>query len=318
MRQTINRGRVAYEPNSLGNGCPMQTPEALRGYVSYAEKIDAHKVRERSESFNDHFSQATLFWASQTAAEQEHIVHALQFELGMLETTYIRERIVQLLVNVDEALARRVAGEIGVTEVTGDLSYLQTSTAPQPSSRRGAAAPGNSPALSMARPAPSLKSRRVAILAAEGVNGGEVAQLKEALQAEGVHATLIAKNLGHIHSADGEELAVDKSFRTASSTLFDAVYVPGGEQSVAALNQQGNALHFINEAFKHAKPIGATGAGVDLLAGATLPGISLSSSGLSDEHGVVTLRDAATLDDFARGFLDAMRQHRHWGRDQME
>ncbi len=318
MRQTINRGRVSYEPNSLGNGCPMQAPAAMRGYGSYAEKIDAHKVRERSESFLDFFTQATLFWASQSEPEQEHMVQALQFELGMVETMHVRERMVQLLANVDMELAQRVAEGIGVKEVTGDLGYLESSTAPLPSSRRGAAAPGNSPSLSMARPAPSARSRRVAILVADGVNGAEVEQVKAALKEEGAHAMLIAKQLGSVQSTDGEAMKVDKSFLNTASVLFDAVYVPGGEQSVKALMQQGNALHFINEAFKHCKPIGATGDGVALLEATALDDALLSSDGLREEQGVVTARDASGVGAFAGAFIGALRQHRHWGREQKE
>jgi catalase len=79
MRSTINTGKVSYEPNSLGRGCPMPAPEHLRGYMSYAEKIDAHKVRERTPSFRDHFSQATMFWNSQSDAEKQHIPHGAVF-----------------------------------------------------------------------------------------------------------------------------------------------------------------------------------------------------------------------------------------------
>ena len=85
MRHTINTGRVSYQPNSLGGGCPFQAGTMPEGFESYAERIDGQKIRERSESFRDHFSQATLFWNSQSDAEKEHIVLAFRFELGKVD-----------------------------------------------------------------------------------------------------------------------------------------------------------------------------------------------------------------------------------------
>ncbi len=318
MRQTINKGRVSYEPNSLGNGCPMQAPAHMAGYASYAEKIDAHKVRERSESFSDHFTQATLFYVSQSKAEQDHMVEALQFELGKVETMHIRQRMVELLVNVDENLAQRVAEAIGVMEFSGDLSYLSESTAPRPNDKRGAAAPGYSPSLSMANSVQSLKSRRVAILIAKGFNHAEVKHIQAALKKEGAHAEVVAPVLGKVESADGEVVEVKKSFFTTASVVYDALYIPGGRESVNTLQKQGAALHFVNEAFKHCKAIGATGEGVELLNTAMVPGVTLSGGGLSDDQGVVTLRDDASLDGFTAPFLSAIAQHRHWARAQKD
>jgi len=111
---TIKRGRVSYEPNSLGGGCPMQAKENAGGFVSYAEKIDGEKVRGRSEKFFDHFSQARLFWSSQSAPEKAHIVNALRFELGKVEVIAIRERMVGMLAQVDKTLADRVAQGLGL------------------------------------------------------------------------------------------------------------------------------------------------------------------------------------------------------------
>lgn len=105
MRHAIDKGRVAYEPNSLAGGCPMHSPQNLRAFTSYAEKIDAHKVRERGAGFGDHFSQARLFWNSLALTEQRHLVEAAQFELGKVETQVIGERMIGLFNQVDPALA---------------------------------------------------------------------------------------------------------------------------------------------------------------------------------------------------------------------
>jgi catalase len=318
MRQTINKGRVSYEPNSLGGGCPMQAPEHLGGYASYAEKMEGYKVRERSESFSDHFTQATLFWASQSAPEQEHMVQALQFELGKVETMYIRQRMVELLANVDQGLAERVAKKIGVTAFTGDLGYLENSTAPRPNDKRGAAAPGQSQALSMADSVQTVKSRRVAILIAEGFNPAEVTQVKTALTKSGAHPELVGTVLGKVNGADGEAMEVKKSFFTTASVLYDALYIPGGQASVDTLLQEGSAIHFVNEMYKHCKPIGATGEGVALLQGSALPPLTLSEDGLQEEHGVVTLMNSTTLNGFTKSFLTAIAKHRHWTREAKE
>ncbi|KYF57500.1 catalase, partial [Sorangium cellulosum] len=109
-RQTINRGRVNYEPNSLAGGCPFQA--GARGFASVAERLLAQqasteptKLRGKPEKFADHYTQARLFWASQTPIEREHIARAFRFELTRVQTQAIRERVVRMIRNVDEALA---------------------------------------------------------------------------------------------------------------------------------------------------------------------------------------------------------------------
>ncbi len=115
MRQTINRGKVAYDPNTMASGCPFQAKMMEGGFASYAEKIDAKKIRGRSPSFFDHFSQATLFFHSQSEAEQNHMVNALSFELGKVEREDIKIRVLGLLSQVDKTLAARVSDAIGVS-----------------------------------------------------------------------------------------------------------------------------------------------------------------------------------------------------------
>jgi catalase len=113
MRQTVNRGQTSYEPNSLRGGCPFQAGMDMGGFQSFAEQIDAQKIRARSASFFDHFSQATLFYNSQTEPEKQHIIRALRFELGKVETPPIRERMLALLAQVDKGLANSVAEGLG-------------------------------------------------------------------------------------------------------------------------------------------------------------------------------------------------------------
>src|SRR5688572_3720506 len=114
MRQTINRGQTSYEPNSLKGGCPFQAGADMSGFTSFAEKLTGPKVRARGEKFFDHFSQARLFYQSQTAIEKDHIVSAFRFELGKVEVPDIRERMVTILNEIDSQLAERVASGLGL------------------------------------------------------------------------------------------------------------------------------------------------------------------------------------------------------------
>ncbi len=319
MRQTINKGQVNYEPNSLAQGCPMQSPEQMQAYSSYPEQIEGQKVRHRSESFNDHFSQPTLFWESQSEVEKEHIVEALHFELGKVKHMHIRQRMVELLANISQELAERTAAGIGVKSFTGDLSYLKDSTDPLSSDRRGAAEPGRSSALSMENTVKdSILSRKVAFLVAEGVDLATVKTVKSALTQAGASVHLIAKSLNPLNGEGKQEMMVDKSFLTASSVMYDAVFVPGGANSVATLKMNGDAIHFINEAFKHCKPIAAVGEGIELLHEADLNNVQLAGKkkgqDMVTDQGVVTAATTADPDDFVRDFMRAIAQHRHWDR----
>jgi catalase len=312
----IPTGRAQYQPNSLGGGCPMMAPEKLGAFVHHAEKIDGHKIRERSESFKDHYSQATLFWNSLSAPEQSHVVSAFRFELGKVESPEIRQREVDQLARVDGGLAMRVAEGIGarvpgkeVLSAKGPVKKGQSVDA--------------SPALSMANTVKdSIKSRKIAFLAADGVDGKALTAIKAALTAQGAHVDVIARALGTIKGADGEAIAVDKSQLTVDSVTYDAVFIPGGAASIAALKKQRAVLTFLQDAFAHCKPMGALAEGVDLLKAAHLEAIELadakSANKVVSSHGVVTAPSAANPAPFSRALIEAIAQHRHWDREQAE
>ena len=328
MRQTINSGRVSYEPNSIGGGCPFQAGKDMGGFVSYAEKIDASKVRARNEKFFDHFSQATMFYRSQSEPEQNHIVKALRFELGKLEIPAIKERMLGLLSFVDKTLANRVAEGLGLkvpAEITPPINHSIPAEGDaakfQPKLPKKSIAV--SPALSMANtPKDSIKTRKVAFLVADGFDETAVLTMTKALEAAGAMAKIVAPHGGTLLGAKGKELAVDFSLLTTSSVLFDAVYVPGGAGSVAALLKEADAVHFINEAYRHCKAVAATGEGVDLLRA------SHASGELEVEKGAVELpavaRDgliasvASDARKVADEFIAAIAQHRHWSREQKD
>ena len=262
MRQQINKGRTSYNPNSLGGGCPFQAGAMHGGFTSYAEKIDAKKVRERSRSFFDHFSQAKLFFNSQSEPEKQHIIDAFSFELGKVETKAVRERMLSILTNVDEGLATQVAYNLGLHVLPAPANMNQSIPADgdpkdfQPVVKEGAV--DKSPALSMALTIKdSIKSRKIAILAADGVNDESVMAMQDALLEQGAVVEIIAPRLGTITAENNTIVPVKHSFFTTASVLFDAVYVPGGTNSIATLAADPDAIHFLNEAYRHCKPIAA-------------------------------------------------------------
>ncbi len=323
MRQTINRGQISYGPNRLGGGCPFQAGREMSGFTSYAEKIDAHKVRGRSESFFDHFSQAALFYNSQSAPEKNHIVKALRFELGKLETPSIRERVLVLLNYVDKTLAARVAEGLGMKVPAKLDSPLNHSVPADGDSKRFQPKPinkpvGTSPALSMANTSKdSIKTRKIAILAADGFDDAALVGMQKALLNAGAMVQIVALRLGYLRGAKGTEVKADHSLLTAPSVLFDAVYLPGGEQSVQRLLAEDDALVFVREAYQHCKAIAAQDAGVDFL-NAALPKKSneAEAKDKSGEEGIIISRDAQT-DKLAQAFIAAIAQHRHWSREKI-
>jgi catalase len=173
-----------------------------------------------------------------------------------------------------------------------------------------------SAALSQVNTTKTAKGRKVAILAADGVNGAQIAMLKQSLSAMHINSEVVSLYGGSIVNTEGDKIEVDKTFLTTASVLYDAIYVPGGEQSIEALTAHGDPLSFIHEAFKHFKPIAATGEGVDLLMQANLQGIDSSqiNGKMSSQLGVVASRDAADMATFATTFIDAIKEHRFWTR----
>ena len=162
----------------------------------------------------------------------------------------------------------------------------------------------------------TAKGRKVAILAADGVDAAQIAMMKQSLSAMHITSEVVSLYGGSIVNSDGGKLEVDKTFLTTASVLYDAIYVPGGERSIEALTAHGDPLSFIYEAFKHFKPIAATGEGVDLLMQANLQGIDSSqiNGKMSSQLGVIASRDTAEMATFATTFIDAIKEHRFWTR----
>jgi catalase len=326
QQHRVDRGRVSYSPNSLGGGAPRQGGTQGRGYVSYPERVVGEKVRLRSDRFDDHFGQATLFWNSMSPPEQEHIVLALRFELGKVTTMHVRERVVDLLTNVDLGLATRVADVIGVappdsSDPAGALRRANERLREGWETFGSTATPGEpraigvdrSPALSLANsPRGNVKGRKAAILAADGIDGASIAAVRAALTNAGALAEVIAPRLGPIRSASGDDLPADHTFLTMASVMYDAVFVPAGSAGVEALRANGDAIHFVAEAYKHCKPIGAVAEGVALLEAAGIRGEAADPT-----EGVVTAGQPADAAATARRFVESLGEHRFFMRGQL-
>ena len=300
MRQTIVKGRVSYEPNSLGGGCPMQRPWEQGGFVSYPEAMEGKKSRIRSETFADHFSQAALFWRSQAKWEQDHIVSAFCFELAKVEVAAVRERMVSTLTQVDAVLAQRVADGLGMAVPAPPVGAEDVPRTGKPEI---------DPSLSMANTRKgSIVGRKVAVLVANGVDGAAINAVCEVLEAGGAAIKLIAPRLGEIKSSEGKTIKVDHSLPTVGSVLFDAVFVPGGQRSAEALCADANAVLFVKEAYKHGKAIAASDEGDMLIAKAART--SGTPDGAFQGPGVIAASGKKVNDAFVKSFIAAVAKHR--------
>jgi catalase len=323
MRQTIMRRRTNYHPTGLGNGdAPVPAPAEHSGYTHHMEKVDGTKIRERSKSFDDHFTQATFFWNSMTEIEKQHIIEAFHFELGKVKIKEVRQRVVDLVTNIDLELAKKVADGIGVKAPSYPTIVDQPRGTVTMKTRDGQVKSlDRSEALSQEGTATdSIKGRKIAVLVAEGVSSNQVMDLKSALEAGGATVHTISKHQNMLESAEGELLEVDMSFLTTQSVLYDAVFVPGGRH-IDTLKMQGDALNFINEAFKHCKPIGAAGEGIEFLQSTNIQGVRLqgtdSQEAVTVDRGVVTSKSGVG-GEFPDAFMQAIAQHRHWNREKKE
>ena len=297
-RQAVPKGRVAYEPNSLGGGCPFQAGAA--GFVSFAQPVAGDTLRGKPEKFSDHYTQATLFYESQTAVERAHIAGGFRFELSKLTVPAIRERMLASLVNVSAELAATVAAGLGMAVPKALPKELARPAKPEVT---------RSPALSLtALPGDGgIRTRSVAILVADGVDGAAVDGARAALLAAGATVQLVAERLGRIKVGGGLALEATATFENAAPVLFDGLVLPGGDAGVKRLAARVEVMDFISNQHRHGKTLLALGAAHTLLeragAAAKLPG------GEPDPGIVVDVQ--SQLDVAVALFIAALGKHRH-------
>ncbi|EIC83271.1 catalase HPII [Serratia sp. M24T3] len=290
-------GAANYEPNSINNNWPRETPPAKKhgGFETSPQPLNGEKIRRRSDSFADYYSQPRLFWLSQTPYEQDHVVGAFSFELGKVVRPWIRERVVDQLSYIDHSLATRVAENLGIELSKAQQEYALPKAVNGLSKDDALSLYGN-------REHP-VKSRQVALLVADGVCGDSVATITTELNALGIHSKIFAPRLGKIKTLQGKEINADGTIEGNPSVLVDGVIVPAGKASIEVLKKNGNAKNYILQAFKHLKAIGLQGEALSLYEALPLP---------TPDEGVLVDSDAKLVTD---KFIEALKKHRVWSRE---
>ncbi|MGN1400682.1 MAG: catalase [Bacillus sp. (in: firmicutes)] len=291
----IHKGQVSYHKNSIDDNTPNPVSGDEGGYVHYTEKVEGKKVRKRSDSFADHFSQAILFWHSMSDVEKSHIIQAFSFELGKVKSKDIQQQVVDMFSQVDSKMAQKVANAIGANP-------------PKTAASTGGANSQASPALSQMNTAKTALTRKVAILIEDGYNFDNVNEAVKIWSDNGIHVEIISSRKGMIKSSDGRDIEADQTFLTVDSVLYDAVYVPGGQSNADALSASKDAKYFIMEAYGHYKTIGATAEAKKVLTAAIM------IPNLDQEAGVLVKQGNQTIQNFADGFMLEVAKHRHWNR----
>ncbi len=253
MQMAQHTGRVSYEPNSLSQIAPRESPST--GFSSKTVTETGEKGRIRAKSFADHYSQARQFYISQTAYEQAHIASALVFELSKVEQLHVRKAIVGHLRHIDEELARRVAAGLALQEIPAAPETAVPAQKLPPS-----------PALQIiGRMKETLSGRMIGILIADGSNGAAIQEIKKAATDAGATVKIVAPKVGGAKLADGSHLEADGQLAGTPSVLFDAVAVILSENGAKTLLMESSAIDFARDAFIHLKAIAADKGGQVLL-----------------------------------------------------
>ncbi|KAI5855069.1 catalase [Durotheca rogersii] len=319
-RHTISRGTVNYWPNRYELRPPAQASEGA--YPEPNFPVRGVKARTKSTKFREHYNQAQLFYNSLSKHERQHVAAAFSFELDHCDDPIVYERMSQRLAEIDLGLAQTVAEMVGGTK-------------PDKETRENHGRRATKLSQVEFRPdEPTIKSRRIAILIADGFDGAVYAAIKAAIQTSSGLPFTIGTRRSEIFAANssqnpGSGVKPDHHLEGMRSTLFDAVFVPGGAESIETLSESGRALHWLREAFGHLKPIGGTGEAVQLFQLAfPIPEIRVSTDSRPVEsYGVVTmskaapdrLREAVDIVKEGTGFLDKfwyqISQHRNFDRE---
>jgi catalase len=303
-RQAIARGRVAYEPNSLGGGCPFQA--GSKGFRSFPEPVMEDKIRGKPERFAEHYLQAKLFYDSQSEVEKAHILRAFRFELTRVQVPAVRERVVAMLANVDADFASRLAKELGMPAMPEPQPKTAVDIVPEVTV---------SPSLSlMARPGElGVRTRRVAILVADGIDAAIARDVHTQLGEAGAVPRYVGVRLGRVQDANGgAQIEVEVSMEAMPSVLFDALVIPDGRAATETLGNVGHALDFVKDQYRHCKPILALGSGADLVENAGVPARLPNGD---EDPGLVIDRELDDATGALETFMAAVAAHRAFERE---
>ena len=285
-RQTINKGTVNYWPNRFDVRPPAAQNEGA--YPEHPQKVEGIKARTKSAKFKEHYNQAQLFYNSLSAPEKSHVAAAFAFELDHCDDPIVYERMSQRLSEIDIGLAQQVAELVGGTKPEKQTRLNHGKTAK------------NLSQLEFPPVKPTIATRRVAIIIADGFDKAVFDAVKAALKASSALPFIIAPRRSEVFPAGvdktaGNGVKPDHHLEGMRSTMFDAVFVPGGADCVNTLSKSGRALHWVREAFGHLKPIAGTGEAAELFKLAfALPAVEVSrGDDAVESYGVVTLGKVA-------------------------
>lgn len=280
-RYRIDRDAVNYKQNSLAQNTPLEVPGEEGGYVHYPEQVDGRITRDNpGPSFDDHFTQARLFWNSMSLIEKRHIIDTFIFHLGYVQSADVRQQVVDMFANVDEEMAAIIANHIGVNEPSGSSVHNDK----------------KSPVLSLENQVFSPVTQKVGVLIENGFHDEEVTETIRYLKEQGVFIEVVSEKLGEVVGENGHTISVDKPFISTSEVLYDALYIVGGTNDYSKHIKQ-----YMKAAYHHYKPIGVATTGENYF----------SPNDIGRLPGVVF---ASEQNAFAQAFVKAIATQRFWNR----
>nr|WP_072890547.1 catalase [Ornithinibacillus halophilus] len=284
MRDRIDVEEVDYHNNSLANNTPYTVPPEQGGYQDYPAKVEGYKIRARSDSFKDYFTQPRILWNSMKPIEKQHTIEGFSYQLGKVKSKSVRQQNVNLLVNVDKEMANIVADNIGVERPSGTHVPVSTSY----------------PSLSQYNTPKYALTQKVGVLIGDGFNGAEVISVLNHLKQSGVNVVIISDTLAPKTGSDGSTLEVNETFLTSSPYLVDSLYVVGGNAK-NPLKFKQDMTHFVQNAYSHYKPIGIASTGQSYIQ-------------TSNENNLAGVVFQANTPNFGEEFVKAIATQRFWDR----
>jgi catalase len=291
MRLRVDPSRTSYEPNSLDMKAPREA--GTDGFQSISAAVEGSKLRQRPESFADHYTQAHLFFKSMTEPEQRHIAGGFAFELGKCQEMKIRRRMLGHLENIDPALAEMVADKLGMA---GEAEQIRPSVAANTKIKP-------SPALSQYAAAPqTIAGRKIGLLVTDGTDLKIVDALRKKAKAEKAVVEIVAPKAGGFLASDGKMHPADHFLAGAPSAVFDAVVLAPSAKGTEQLLKMAAAVDWLRMAFAHLKIIGFTAEAAPLFDAANVDP--------EGDEGLVPINGAKVGD-----FIEAAKHHRIWNRE---
>ncbi len=182
--------------------------------------------------------------------------------------------------------------------------------------------------------AESLNSKKIAIIATDGVEQAELETPRKAVEKAGATAELLSLQTGEIQAMNSDiepasKFKVDKAIGDASAADYDGLILPGGTVNADRLRMDGDVISFVQEFFKSGKPVGVICHGpwtlveADLVDGRTLTSfpslrtdIRNAGGNVVDEEvvvdqGLVSSRNPDDLPAFCAKIVEEFAEGKH-------